>query len=64
MRKSCHLHVSNVDRNFIVIVIFVILHVNEYVLCDSLTPAVIAARVKALKNCIHKALLVIHLTSR
>jgi hypothetical protein len=62
MWKSCRLHASNYDRRFLGIVNFTIDHPNKHLLRDPRTPALIAARVKALRNCIHKILLVILLT--
>jgi hypothetical protein len=64
MPKSCHLHASNFDRSSLGIVNFRVVHVNKRVLRDSLTPALITARVNAVKNYIDKALLAILLTSR
>jgi hypothetical protein len=47
MRKPRHLHASNFDRSFLGIVNFTIVHVNKHAPHDSLTPPLIAARVKA-----------------
>jgi hypothetical protein len=63
MPKSCYFHASNFDRSFLGIATFTIAHVNEHALRDSLTPALIAARVKSFKNFIHRVLLVVLLTS-
>jgi hypothetical protein len=64
MRKSCHLDAPNFNRRFRGIMNCTIAHVNKHVLRGSLTLALIAACVNALKNCFNKALFVIPLTSR
>jgi hypothetical protein len=45
MRKCCHLNASDFDRSLAGVVTFTNVHGNKDVLHDSLTPALIAARV-------------------